>query len=336
MGHKRSDPKLALDRSRTPKPAPIQRGQQKKGRPSFMVIWVASFVLGVLIGSCGTPPSTLSEAPPLGEQLETLAVPSPAVVEQFEKPPLDASAQAIQAAAAQSAAAQSATAQSAAAQTPRVQATVAQAPRVNPPLAQNASPLAQGLPTPPYELLWADTSNYGERYSYDINGTPVYNQPIIVLHETVYSADSAINLFRTHHTDESQQASYHTLIRLNGTVVYVVPPEKRAFGAGNSVFMGANGAETVKTHKSYPPSVNNFAYHISLETPYDGQDEGETHSGYTEAQYRSLAWLVAQSSVPDDRITTHRAVDRSQSRIDPRSFDQTKFFTLLHQLRGVR
>jgi hypothetical protein len=208
---------------------------------------------------------------------------------------------------------------------------------VNPPQIQaQQAPVA--LPpgsTPPYEVLWADPTNYGDRYSTDINGNPVYHQPIIVLHETVYSADSAINAFRTPHTNEADQASYHTLIRLNGTVVYMVPPEKRAFGAGNSVYMGANGAETVHTHRQYPPSVNNFAYHISLETPPDGSDDQETHSGYTEAQYRSLAWLVAQSSVPDERITTHRDVDRSESRIDPRSFDRARFLSLLHQLRGI-
>lgn len=204
-----------------------------------------------------------------------------------------------------------------------------------PPPAQPQPQLAQAGLTPPYEILWADPTNYGDRYSTDIDGQPVYNQPIIVLHETVYSADSAINFFRTPHPNESDQASYHTLIRLNGTVIYMVPPEKRAYGAGNSVFVGQNGIETVKTHKSYPPSVNNFAYHVSLETPYDGQDDSPSHSGYTEAQYQSLAWLIAQSTVPDDRITTHREVDRSESRMDPRSFDRPKFLTLLHQLRGV-
>jgi N-acetyl-anhydromuramyl-L-alanine amidase AmpD len=156
-----------------------------------------------------------------------------------------------------------------------------------------------------------------------------------VLHETVYSANSAINYFRAPHTNEADQASYHTLIRLNGTVVYLVPPDKRAYGAGNSVFDGPNGPESVHTHRQYPPSVNNFAYHISLETPPDGENDQQTHSGYTEAQYRSLAWLVAQSSVPDDRITTHRAVDRSNSRMDPRSFDFSYFLALLHQQRAA-
>jgi hypothetical protein len=185
---------------------------------------------------------------------------------------------------------------------------------------------------PPQESAPADPTNYGDRYDRDIFGKPVSNQALIVLHETVGSADSAINTFRTAHTNESMQSSYHSIIRQNGTIVYVVPPEKRAFGAGNSVFKGPNGEETVKTHRQFPPSVNNFAYHVSLETPPDGANEAETHSGYTDAQYRSLAWLVAHSSVPDQRVTTHRDIDRSGSRIDPRSFDAQKFFTVLHSL----
>ncbi|MFM7427700.1 MAG: N-acetylmuramoyl-L-alanine amidase [Elainella sp.] len=185
---------------------------------------------------------------------------------------------------------------------------------------------------PPQESAPADPTNYGDRYSRDIFGKPVSNQALIVLHETVGSADSAINTFRTAHTNEAMQSSYHSIIRRNGAIVYIVPPEKRAFGAGNSVFKGPNGEETVKTHRQFPPSVNNFAYHVSLETPPDGANEAETHSGYTDAQYRSLAWLVAHSSVPDYRVTTHRAVDRSGSRIDPRSFDAQKFLNVLHRL----
>lgn len=186
---------------------------------------------------------------------------------------------------------------------------------------------------PKYEVAWAYPTNYGERYTKDINGIPVYNQPIIVLHETVSSAADAIRFFQTPHYDENEQASYHTLIKLDGTVVYIVPPEKRAFGAGNSVFDGSNGSEAVKTHPKFPPSVNNFAYHAAFETPPSGRNHNQTHSGYTEAQYRSLAWLIAQASVPDARLTTHRAVDRSGERIDPRSFDFEKFLSLLHSYR---
>lgn len=190
---------------------------------------------------------------------------------------------------------------------------------------------------PPYEIASVHPSNYGERYAQDINGVPVKNQAIIVLHETGYSASSAINFFQSpHYEDESVQASYHTLIKLDGTIVYLVPPEKRAFGAANSVFNGLDGPETVQTKANLASSVNNFAYHVSLETPPDGRgDNIKFHSGYTEAQYNSLAWLIAQSQVPDDRITTHKEVDRSGQKIDPVSFDFEQFLTLLNTYREI-
>ena len=188
--------------------------------------------------------------------------------------------------------------------------------------------------TPKYEIAWVHPTNYGQRYTRDVNGQPVYNQPLIVLHETVNSAASAVNFFQTPHYNEKNQASYHALIKLDGTVVYLVPPQLRAFGAGNSIFKGANGSETVKTDTKLPASVNNFAYHVALETPPSGRHSRRTHSGYKVDQYRSLAWLIAQGKVPDARITTHRAVDRSGSRIDPRSFDFRRFVKLLHSYRG--
>jgi hypothetical protein len=185
---------------------------------------------------------------------------------------------------------------------------------------------------PKQQAAPADPTNYGERYAKDIYGNPVHNAPLIVLHETVGTADSALNTFQTPHQDENLQVSYHSVIRRDGTVVYIVPPDKRAFGAGDSAFNGPNGEESVKTHHLFPPSVNNFSYHISLESPPDGDNDAAVHSGYTDAQYRSLAWLVAHTSVPDQRIATHRAVDRSGSRIDPRSFEAETFFTYLRTM----
>ncbi|KAB8316517.1 N-acetylmuramoyl-L-alanine amidase [Tolypothrix campylonemoides VB511288] len=189
---------------------------------------------------------------------------------------------------------------------------------------------------PRYYIAWANPTNYGERFTTDVYGRPVNNQPIIVLHETDAPASSAVNFFKNSNEDENIQASYHTMIKLDGTVVYIVPPEKRAFGAANSVFDGPLGSETVKTNPLLPASVNNFAYHVGLETPPSGIGSNEqTHSGYTDAQYQSLAWLIAQSNVPDQRITTHKLVDRSGQKIDPRSFDFNKFLNILHSFRGV-
>ena len=193
--------------------------------------------------------------------------------------------------------------------------------------------LAQTAPNyqPRQVIQLADPSNYGDRYSSDAYGQPVNNQFIAVMHETVGSAQSALNLFQTYHPNDNDQVSYHTLIGRDGTIYYIVPPEKRAYGAGNSIFNGPNGPETVTTNPAFPSSVNNFAYHVSLETPSDGRGNGPNHSGYTQSQYESLAWLIAQSSIPESRLTTHKAVDRSGSRQDPRTFDTNRFLTLLRR-----
>lgn len=207
-------------------------------------------------------------------------------------------------------------------------------PELPDPYAGKPAPLPDTRPMPSYtprqEVVPAHPTNYGQRVTVDINGNPVHNALLVVIHETVGSASSAINTFRSAHYNEADQVSYHTLIKRDGTVVFIVPPEMRAFGAGNSVFVGANGPEAVRTHPLFPPSVNNFAYHVSLETPSDGRSNSRSHSGYTEAQYQSLAWVIAQTGVPDSRITTHRIVDRSGTRLDPRSFDPQRFMTVLH------
>lgn len=203
------------------------------------------------------------------------------------------------------------------------------------PILPSATPFFSGTTTSPsgyvprQENAPAHPTNYGERFTQDVNGRPVSNDLIVVIHETVGSASSAINTFQTPHPRDEDQVSYHSLIKRDGTVVYIVPPEMRAFGAGSSVFEGANGPETVRTNPAFASSVNNFAYHTSLETPADGRGNGSRHSGYTEAQYQSLAWVVAQTHVPDNRITTHRIVDRSGTRRDPRSFDSQRFMGLL-------
>jgi N-acetylmuramoyl-L-alanine amidase len=183
---------------------------------------------------------------------------------------------------------------------------------------------------PPQEVAWASPTHYGERVKQDIFGARVFNPLIVVLHETVGSADSTISLFRTpDYSKNGSQVSYHALIRLNGTIVYTVPFQYRAFGAADSVFIGANGPEAVQTNPQVPASVNNFAYHFSMETPADGRNNADSHSGYTKAQYYSLAWLVRYTQVPVSRITYHKTVDLTHTRKDPRSFDRNYFFRLL-------
>lgn len=177
----------------------------------------------------------------------------------------------------------------------------------------------------------AHFTNFGWRFLVDWFGASALHEPIVVLHETVGSFESAINLFSQSHPDDEDQVSYHALIQENGAIVYVVPPEYRAYGAGDSVFINADRQEeTVQTNGKNPPSVNNFAYHISLVTPAEGRNNQATHGGYTKNQYEALAWLVSKTGIADDRITTHKIVDRSGTRIDPRSFNAEYFLQRLH------
>jgi N-acetyl-anhydromuramyl-L-alanine amidase AmpD len=167
-------------------------------------------------------------------------------------------------------------------------------------------------------------TNFGERLNYDIKKRPIKYPLLVVLHETTSSASSAVHQMLTPHFRDEEQVSYHTIVRRDGAIIYAVDPNKRAYGAGNSAFKGDRGLETVQTRKGLAPSVNNFSYHISLETPPDGYDSDPEHSGYTSQQYQSLAWLVAQAGVAPERIVTHVAVDQSGERQDPRSFEMAR------------
>lgn len=176
-------------------------------------------------------------------------------------------------------------------------------------------------------------TNFGERFRRDAYGNPVDPKPqVVVLHETVYGINSAINTFTTAHPHDEDQVSYHALIGLDGQVVKLLDPSKRAFGAGNSAFNG----RWVVTNPRVGGSVNNFALHVSLETPLDGENEGAAHSGYTRAQYDALAVLLAdwmrRFRIPPQNITTHRAVDLGGERADPRSFD---WAALQHRLEHL-
>jgi hypothetical protein len=171
---------------------------------------------------------------------------------------------------------------------------------------------------PPQYRIKIHPTNYGNRVNKDLKGAPVRNQLLVVLHETTASASSAVHQMLTSHPRDEDQNSYHAVITLDGTIIYTLDPLKRAYGAGNSLFK----KEGVKINPKFKPSVNNFAYHISLETPADGYNPKQSsHSGYTVAQYNSLSWLINQTGVQSERIVTHAKIDQAGERMDPRSFD---------------
>lgn len=182
----------------------------------------------------------------------------------------------------------------------------------------------------------ADQSNYGKRLNRDAWGRSISAKPqLIVLHETVISEKQTIDLFKTAHPDDSQQASYHLLIGRDGRRIRIVPDAQRAFGAGMSAF----GDATQRTKPGSVGSINNISLHVSLVSPVDGRDDRDSHAGYTDAQYRTLAGQVllwqARYGIPFSRVTTHAAVDRSRSRYDPRSFNWDKFKNYYNQFSTV-
>ena len=186
---------------------------------------------------------------------------------------------------------------------------------------QHLQALLMALRTAP-KTVRVDPTNFGERFRRDAFGRAVDPTPrLVVLHETVYGLRSAIHTFTTAHPNDEDQVSYHALIGEDGEVVQLLDPSKRAFGAGNSAFNG----QWVVTNPKVGGSVNNFALHVSLETPLDGENDNAGHSGYSSAQYDSLAALLAdwmgRYPITLETITTHRAVDLGGERSDPRSFN---------------
>lgn len=200
----------------------------------------------------------------------------------------------------------------------------AQCGSADPALEQRLLTLQEVLPQR-MQRLRIDPSNYGPRLARDAYGNAIPNTPqMVVLHETVYGLNSAINTFTTHHPDDADQVSYHMLIGDKGQIVQALDPARRAFGAGYSAFRG----RWAVTNSAMAGSVNNFALHLSLETPIDGEHDGPGHSGYTTAQYDAMAVVLAdwmrRFDIPADAITTHRHVDLGLERADPRSFDWGK------------
>jgi hypothetical protein len=164
-------------------------------------------------------------------------------------------------------------------------------------------------------------NNYGNR-------RPTPYAPIVVLHETAVSGQKTLEIMK----NPKSEVSYHAIVLRNGEVINLAPSQNRAYGAGRSEFKG----------EKYLNSVNDFAYQISLVSPEDGywvpnKPTIRKHSGYTEEQYLSLAYMVAKTGVPNERITTHEAVfrDTSTTRYDPVSFDFNKFFNLLAKFPRV-
>ena len=143
---------------------------------------------------------------------------------------------------------------------------------------------------------------------------------VVVLHETIEELETIKDL----HSDPTFYGSYHAIVDRRGIIHYMVPSEHKAFAAANSRFVNnVTGKE-----ESIDGSVDDFAYHIALETPPDGRDPNkESHSGYTYEQYNSTAWLLKAVGVQLNRVTTHGQV-RDPVTIEPRCLNIIVLFDL--------
>lgn len=119
------------------------------------------------------------------------------------------------------------------------------------------------------------------------------------------------------------KGSYHTIIKLDGSVVKLADPTLKCYGAGPSSYKYPNGLK-----EEVNGSVDPFAYHVCLISPINANDSLDHHEGYTDEQYESLAWVLSRTGLPWERFTTHKAIDDTGTATDPRSLDTGRLYYL--------
>lgn len=129
----------------------------------------------------------------------------------------------------------------------------------------------------------------------------------IVLHATVEpTTEGTMGIF----LNPAKKVSAHFIVGKDGRVVQMVPIEKRAWHAGNSILDGV-------------PSVNNYSVGIEMVNLNDGLDP------YSQAQMEAVAGLIrfirSRYSIPDNRIVSHAQIALPAGRkSDPAGFDFDK------------
>jgi N-acetyl-anhydromuramyl-L-alanine amidase AmpD len=151
---------------------------------------------------------------------------------------------------------------------------------------------------------------------------------LVVIHETLISAEDSKML----HADPDYYASYHAVIERTGKIIYFTPADSKAYAAAESVYI--NPITGVEEHIN--GSVDDFAYHIALETPPDGYGLSKNyHIGYTKEQYTSLAWLVKAVDPSPERITLHSEISNLKVE-EPRCFNYGYFSQKLEQATNTK
>ena len=108
--------------------------------------------------------------------------------------------------------------------------------------------------------------------------------PIVVLHDSNGPAEGALSWS----LDNRFKASYHTVIRRDGEIIYLIPAYIKASACGPSSYLG----------DSVNGSVDPFAYSICLEGPMP----------YTVEIYYSLSYLISQMGIERAQVVVHGEV----------------------------
>lgn len=133
----------------------------------------------------------------------------------------------------------------------------------------------------------------------------------IVMHATAtQTGQEAVNTF----LDPASKRSSHFIVDRNGSIIEMVPPERRAWHAGKSALEGI-------------ADVNSFSIGIELVDRNDGQP-------YSDAQYTAVADLIrrlrTRYDIPDNRIVSHAAIALPPGRkSDPVGFDFARLYAAL-------
>ncbi|WOL31303.1 N-acetylmuramoyl-L-alanine amidase [Microcoleus phage My-WqHQDG] len=126
--------------------------------------------------------------------------------------------------------------------------------------------------------------------------------PIVVLHDSNGPGDNALSWS----LDNRIKGSYHSLIRRDGEVVYLIPAWVKASACGPSSYITDDGRVSING------SVDPFAYSICLEGPMP----------YTVEEYYSLSYLISLMGITREQVVVHDdvldvvVVDRDPCTVD--------------------
>lgn len=144
-------------------------------------------------------------------------------------------------------------------------------------------------------------------------------RPLVVIHESILPYNRTLAYCQS----GLVKGSYHTIIKLDGSIVRLVDPSMKCYGAGPSSYKYPDG-----TREEINGSVDPFAYHVCLISPMNSDEALDYHDGYTDEQYESLAWILSRTGLSWERFTTHQAVDDTRTVKDPRNLDVERLFYL--------